>query len=84
MRVHVQARPKKRRRRRKDDNEYDVGDPFIDDSTAGIDAPEFQGVPLQEGFFVHVGAVKLKEVEAYVRLLTRSLPCPMSLTAVLM
>lgn len=58
--------PKKRRKRRELEDDYDVYDPFIDDSTAGIDAPEFTGVTVQEGFFVHMGAVELKEMEASV------------------
>ena len=60
----LQHRPKKRRKRQEKEDDYDIGDPFIDDSTAAIDAPEYTGVTVQGGFFVHMGAVELKEMEA--------------------
>lgn len=65
----LEKKPRKRRRRQKQDDEYDLSDAFIDDSTANIDAPTHQGVPVREGFYVHEGAITLKEAEAYVVLL---------------
>lgn len=41
--------------------EYDLSDPFIDDSDLGIDAPTHVARPKKEGFFVHQGALELME-----------------------
>jgi len=41
--------------------DYDLEDPFIDDSEAQIDAPTHIGRPKKAGFFVHAGVVELAE-----------------------
>lgn len=41
--------------------EYDLSDPFIDDSDLQIDAPTHVARPKKEGFFVHLGALELME-----------------------
>lgn len=39
--------------------DYDLNDPFIDDSDLGIDAPTHIARPLKEGFYVHSGQLDL-------------------------
>jgi hypothetical protein len=48
---------------------YDLDDGFVDDSTAMVDVPEYAGIPVEEGFYVAVGAIELRgeEEEEYVR-----------------
>lgn len=41
--------------------DYDLEDPFIDDSELLIDAPTHVGRPKKEGFFVHSGPLELLE-----------------------
>lgn len=41
--------------------DYDLEDPFIDDSELLIDAPTHQGRPIKEGFYVHAGVLELLE-----------------------
>lgn len=41
--------------------DYDLEDPFIDDSELQIDAPTHYARPKKEGFFVHMGKVELAE-----------------------
>ena len=41
--------------------DYDLEDPFIDDSELLIDAPTHFGRPKKEGFFVHSGPLELLE-----------------------
>ncbi|WOO82171.1 uncharacterized protein LOC62_04G005672 [Vanrija pseudolonga] len=54
--------PKKKRvMTKKRKIEYDLSDPFIDDSDLGIDAPTHVARPKKEGFFVHQGALELME-----------------------
>ncbi|KAL1412560.1 hypothetical protein Q8F55_000307 [Vanrija albida] len=54
--------PKKKRvMAKKRKIEYDLSDPFIDDSDLGIDAPTHVARPKKEGFFVHQGALELME-----------------------
>ncbi|EJU00532.1 hypothetical protein DACRYDRAFT_117028 [Dacryopinax primogenitus] len=47
----------KRKRRSKD---YDLDDPFIDDSELIIDQPKYMGMTKQAGFYVSSGSVALK------------------------
>lgn len=54
---------KKRRRRRKDLEEYDVNDPFVDDSELQIDEPTHAAKPLSKGFYVAVGEVELETLQ---------------------
>jgi hypothetical protein len=41
--------------------DYDLNDPFIDDSDLKIDAPTHIARPKKEGFFVHQGMLELME-----------------------
>lgn len=41
--------------------DYDLNDPFIDDSDLKIDAPTHVARPKKEGFFVHMGHLELLE-----------------------
>lgn len=52
------AKGVKRRRKGRD---YDLDDPFIDDSELIIDQPKFMGMTKQAGFYVSSGSVALKQ-----------------------
>lgn len=53
--------------------DYDLNDPFIDDSDLGIDAPTHVARPKKEGFFVNQGPLELME-ESPVERAKRSKP----------
>lgn len=61
----VVIQQKKKGKKSKDD-EYDTTDKFVDDSTAGIDEPQFSGIPAKAGFYVCKGDVILQGEEKYV------------------
>lgn len=55
---------KKRRKRRKRNEleDYDVNDPFVDDSELQIDEPTHSAKPLSKGFYIAMGDVELETV----------------------
>lgn len=56
--------PKKRRKRRNDpDGQYDVNDPFVDDSELALDEPTHAGQTLTRGFYVCSGDVEVELVK---------------------
>ncbi|WVF68361.1 hypothetical protein IAT40_003126 [Kwoniella sp. CBS 6097] len=52
---------KKAKFKKKKPIDYDLNDPFIDDSEIMIDAPTHYARPKKEGFFVHSGMLELLE-----------------------
>ncbi|WVQ95912.1 hypothetical protein IAU59_003011 [Kwoniella sp. CBS 9459] len=52
---------KKAKSKKKKPIDYDLNDPFIDDSEIMIDAPTHYARPKKEGFFVHAGMLELME-----------------------
>lgn len=47
-----------------DIGQYDVRDPFVDDSELGVDEPTHSAKPSADGFFVTQGEVELEEAKA--------------------
>ncbi|OCF39684.1 hypothetical protein I317_06539 [Kwoniella heveanensis CBS 569] len=52
---------RKSKKAKKKPIDYDLNDPFIDDSEIMIDAPTHYARPKKEGFFVHSGMLELME-----------------------
>ncbi|CAO1614729.1 unnamed protein product [Sympodiomycopsis kandeliae] len=53
---------RKRRKKRNENEEYDVNDPFVDDSELQIDEPTHSARPASKGFYVVIGDVELEKV----------------------
>lgn len=58
-----EGKPKKRRKRRKEIEEYDVNDPFVDDSELQIDEPTHAAKPASKGFYVAFGDIELERLQ---------------------
>lgn len=53
----------KKRKRAGPDDEYDVRDPFVDDSELNVDEPTHSAKPSSDGFFVTEGPVELAQMK---------------------
>lgn len=56
-------KPKRRKKRRKDVEEYDVNDPFVDDSELHVDEPTHSAKPISKGFYVAAGDIELEKLQ---------------------
>lgn len=56
------GKTRKKRKKRHENEEYDVTDPFVDDSELQIDEPTHSARPASKGFYVVLGDVELEKV----------------------
>lgn len=56
------GKTRRKRKKRQEKEEYDVTDPFVDDSELQIDEPTHSARPASKGFYVVLGDVELEKV----------------------